>query len=380
MIRPVEERVAERHRFFFWREIVTSLVMASAASVYAQEPAPAAAHLVGTVTVLSSTLMTLTSDKGEATTLTLSPETRVLDLPPGSTDLKAAHPGDLHEIEVGDRVLITSIPGTGGAPGTVRRIVVMKSAAIAQQRQTEQAGWARSRAGTLDTVDVATGAITMSARGRIITLTTTPATIYRRYAADSARFEDTKRSSLAELHPGDQLRVRGEGTPEAVQAIEIVSGTFEQIAGSVIAADTATSTLTLRDSRTKQPVIVTITPRTEIHQLPQAVAAQFAERSRTAGQAKSHQAPASTDVVSPRPAADVDLGQVVAHLPDLPLSEIKVGESILLIATGSRAAPTAMTVLSGVAPILAAVESGGAETSLAPWSMSGGESAGSGSQ
>lgn len=373
--------MAERHSFGGWRGIAPALLLAGAFSgAAAQEAPPASAHLVGTVTALTATQLTLTPDKGDPTTLTLSSKTRVLDLPPGSTDLQAAHPGDLQEVEVGDRVLITSIAGTASNPAAVRRIVVMKSSAIAQKRESDQAGWAHSRGSTVDTVDLATGAITMSSRGKTVTIVTTPTTVFRRYAPDSARFEDTKRSSLAEVHAGDQARVRGEGTPETLRALEIVSGTFEQIGGSVVAIDPAASTMTLLDVRTKKSVVVKVTGKTQIHQLPAQMAAQFAERSQAAGKAGPHQASAATDVSSPRPSSEADLGQAVAHLPDVLLSDLRVGQSILLIATGDPTSPTAMTVLSGAEQLLAAMKNGGAETSLAPWSMSGGDSAGGASQ
>ena len=372
--------MAERERFGIWQKIVPSLVLGSVFSV-AQTPqaSPATSRVVGTVTTLTNTELTVTPDKGDPTTLSLSADTKVLDLPPGSTDLKTAHQGDLHEIEVGDRVLVTSVAG-GGASAAARRIVVMKSTAIAQQRESEQAGWAHSRGGTIDTVDVATGAIMMSSRGKTITITTTPTTVFRRYAADSARFEDTKRGSVADLHVGDQARVRGEGTPDAVQAREIVSGTFKQIGGNVVAIDAASSTVTVRDVRTKKSVAVKITPRTEIHEVPPSMAAQYAERSRAAGTTVPRTAATATGAGAARPAAERDLGQAVAQLPNVPISDLKVGASILLIATGDLSTPTAMTVLSGVEPILAAMENGGAETSLAPWSMSGGDNAGGASQ
>ena len=358
------------------QSIVPSLLLLGMFSgAPAQETSPAISRVVGTVTALTGSQLTLTPDKGDPTILALSPDTRVLDLPPGSTDLKAAHPGDLQEIEVGDRVLITSAASTGSAPATARRIVVMKSTAIAQQRESEQAGWAHSRRGTIDTVDLATGTIMMSSRGRAITVTTTPTTTFRRYAADSARFEDSTRSNIADLHAGDQARVRGEGSPEGVQAAEIVSGTFEQIGGSVVSIDQAATTVTLRDVRTKKPVVVKFTQRTEIHQLPQQMATEFAERSKAAGKV-GPRAGSAAGATPPQPQAEGDLGQAVAHLPNVPLSEIKVGESVLLIATGDPSSPTAMTVLSGVEPILAAMENGGAETSLAPWSMSGGDAGG----
>ncbi len=349
------------------------------------------ARQVGTVTALANDLLTLATDKGESITVGLAPDTWVLQLPPGSTDLKAAQASTVAEIAIGDRVLITSAPATGSGPAIARRVVMMKSAAIAEQRETAQTGWAHSHGGTLSAVDGATGAITISSRGRTLTVATSATTIFRRYASDSARFKDAKRSSLAELHTGDQLRVRGEMTGSTIEAAEIVSGSFEQISGSVVAIDAAGSVMTLRNERTKKTVSVKLTAATEIHHLPPEMAAQFAARSKAVGHGGQHTpaaggAQSAASTASGQPSgppsnqhAEGDLGQAVAHLPDLSPADLKVGSAVLLIATGG-AAPTAITVLSGVEPLLAAMESGGAETTLAPWSVSSGDSSGAASQ
>src|SRR5438128_1525907 len=66
-------------------------------------------------------------------------------------------------------------------------------------------------------------------------------TILRRYAADSTRFDAARLAPLSELQPGDQLRARG-GRSESgseFNAVEIISGTFRSIAGTILSVDAA---------------------------------------------------------------------------------------------------------------------------------------------
>jgi hypothetical protein len=70
----------------------------------------------------------------------------------------------------------------------------------------------------------------------------------------------------------------------------------------------------------------------------------------------------------------MDLSQMLSRLPTQKIDELKTGEAVMIVA--SRAAPssttvTAVTLLSGVEPILAASPTGDAMT-LSPWNMGGG--------
>jgi hypothetical protein len=65
---------------------------------------------------------------------------------------------------------------------------------------------------------------------------------------------------------------------------------------------------------------------------------------------------------------------MLSRLPTQKIDELKTGEAVMIVA--SRAAPssptvTAVTLLSGVEPILAASPTGDAMT-LSPWNMGGG--------
>lgn len=72
---------------------------------------------------------------------------------------------------------------------------------------------------------------------------------------------------------------------------------------------------------------------------------------------------------------------MIARLPSTTLAELKPGAALMIVASqGAPSDPlTAVTVLSGVEPILAATPSGSQPMSLSPWNLgAGGAEAGGG--
>ena len=62
---------------------------------------------------------------------------------------------------------------------------------------------------------------------------------------------------------------------------------------------------------------------------------------------------------------------MLERIPTQPLSEIQAGEPLIVFTSASNgsAAATAITVLSGVDPILRAAPSGGGPVNLGTWSL-----------
>jgi hypothetical protein len=67
-----------------------------------------------------------------------------------------------------------------------------------------------------------------------------------------------------------------------------------------------------------------------------------------------------------------DLQQMLNHMPAVTLADLHKGDAVLIVATeGSGDAGTAVTLLSGVEPILQAAPSASQAMMLAPWSLGG---------
>ena len=72
---------------------------------------------------------------------------------------------------------------------------------------------------------------------------------------------------------------------------------------------------------------------------------------------------------------------MLARLPDAKLTDLKPGDAVMVVASQTQpgaGSVTAVTMLSGVEPILAATPSGSPAMTLSPWSMGGAPEGGGG--
>jgi hypothetical protein len=373
---------------------ITVLVLPGGSSL-ASAQATAPARQIGTVKQVTPNKLMIATDAGQSISVSVVDGAKVLQLSPGSTDLKTAQTISLGDIETGDRVLVT---GHQDAPDamTVSRVILMKSTDIAQKNEAEQADWQkRGMGGLVGGIDPATGTITISSRGKKIAVETQPSTVYRRYANGSVKFSDAVVGTRDQIQVGDQLRARGEKSVDgtSIKAEEIVSGAFENLAGKVTAVDVASQTLTLTDIATKKSYSIKVTPNSSLRALPPEAAARFAARARGGDQTaaagdKPKLPPAAAVAVGdphsePRGAgtgsAGGDLSQLVNRLPQGSLGDLHPGEVLMIVAEKTASdgdGLTAITVLSGVEPILTATPKGTASMTLSPWNFGGGQDGG----
>ena len=354
--------------------------------------AQAAPHPAGTVKSTSAGGFVLTTAAGQDVTVNVPGAAKVMIVPPGAKDLSAATAGSVTDVQAGDRALVTGTAGDTGTTVTAVRVILMKSAAIAETHAAEEAAWARGGGGIVKSVDTAAGKIEISSGLRTVTVTTTPATIIRRYANGSVRFQDAVKSDLASIQPGDQMRVRGTRSADGttIAADEIVTGSFKNYSGLLTAVDATTNTVTLKDLATKKVVTVTVTPNSDVRRLPPMAAQMIAARMRggangagAAGSGGAGQRPAGAPpagegqqgTAAGARRAGMDLSQMLSRLPTETIAGLKPGEAVMIVATspsGQSTQSAAVTLLTGVEPILTAAPSGEGMT-LTPWSVGGGE-------
>ena len=400
--------------------VALGLLLATGSTLHGQITPPAsttaasASRQRGTVKAIAGSTLTLTTDEGQQLAVTVTPSAKIVQLAPGSTDLKAAQPITLNDVTIGDRILVVGTTGTEAGSFSAGRVILMKSTDIAAQHAREEADWQRRGTGGLvGSVDSVNRSFTISARGRGVAVKTTASTTFRRYAGDSVKFEDAKRGSFDQLQAGDQVRIRGNRSADAasIDAEEIVSGSFQNLSGKLTAVDASAGTVVLTDLATKRTMTVSLTANSAIHVLPPDAAMTLAARpsgsasspvgkpnagaaGRTPGGQPFGQAPGFTSGQARGDAGSGsqqsgeggrrpggDLSQTVARLPRVSIAELHVGDAVLVVASpassGSTAA-TAITLVSGVQSILAAAQGSAPAVTLSPWSLGGAPADGGG--
>ncbi|MGD0545889.1 MAG: hypothetical protein ABSB65_15895 [Candidatus Acidiferrales bacterium] len=365
---------------------------------------------VGAIKSIVGTTVTITTDSGPIANVNVQPTTKIVRVEPGQTDLKNAVPLELKDLQVGDRVFIRWKASDTAQPVNAIGIIVMKRADVDAKLQHEREDWQkRSVGGLVTAIDPATKTISISVTAiggkKSIAINTTPKTVFRRYAPDSVKFDDAKVSALDQIEPGDQLRALGtrnaDGT--AVDAEVVVSGSFRNIAGPIISVDPASNTIVVNDLIAKKSVAVRVSDQTQLRKLPPEAAQRIAYRLKAAaggtpqsgdasaapgsGAANANRPPGSSASASTSPNApqggpggasrptggQADLQQILNRMPASKLADFQKGDVVMVVsAEGTNSGGvTAITVLGGVDPILAAAPNASQAMTLSPWSLGG---------
>ena len=368
----------------------------------------AVARRIGAIKTINGNAITLTPDSGPDVAVTVQPNARIMRIAPGEKDLKNAAPVPLEELQVGDRVRVRGRASADGTSIAALEVIVIPRSDLEARREQERQDWQkRGFGGLVSAVDPATGTVTISVTSfggkKDIAVQTSKNTVFRRYAPDSVRFDDAKPSTLQEIQPGDQLRARGDRSPAGseLKAEEVVTGSFRNVAGLVNSVDAGSGTITVQDLLSKKPVQVKITSESQLHKLPPEMAQRLAMRLRASMPPGTPGAIASSNSASPgragnggqsavppdgtrpngggmggggmRQGGAPDLQQMLSRMPAVLLTDLHKGDAVLIVATQGSASGggTAITLLSGVEPILQAAPNGSQAMMLAPWSLGG---------
>jgi hypothetical protein len=337
---------------------------------------------VGAIKSIVGNTVAITTDSGATATVNVQPATKIVRVEPGQTDLKNAVPLELKDLQVGDRVFVRWKASDTAQPVNAMGIIVMKRADVDAKQQHEREDWQkRSVGGLVTAVDspANTVSISVTALGgkKTITINTTPKTDFRRYAPDSVKFDDAKPSSLDQIKPGDQLRALGTRSADGgtMDAEAIVTGSFRNIAGTISSIDTAANSITMMDLIAKKPVVVKISSQSQLRKLQPEAAQRIAFRLKAAAGAAPESASQAGNGTSPggntRPGGQADLQQILNRMPPATLADFQKGDAVMVVSTegASSGDVTAITLVGGVEPILAAAPSGSQAMTLSPWSL-----------
>jgi hypothetical protein len=369
----------------------------------------AIARRIGAIKAMNGNTITLAPDSGPEIAVTVQPNARILRISPGEKDLKNATPVQLQDLQVGDRVRVRGQASPEGTSIAALEVIVIPHSDLDARHEQERQDWQkRGLGGLVSAVDPGTGTVTISATSlggmkKDIMVQASKSTLFRRYAPDSVKFDDAKPSTLQEIQPGDQLRARGDRSADgsALSAEEIVTGSFRNVAGLVNSVDASSGTISVQDLLSKKAVEVRITSESQLHKLPPEMAQRIAMRLKAAmppgmpgaaATSNSSSTPAVGNGAPPgapsarmnsagsgmggggmRQGGAPDLQQMLNRMPAVTLADLHKGDAVLVVTTQGAAGGdgTAITLLSGVEPILQAAPNGSQAMMLAPWSLGG---------
>jgi hypothetical protein len=354
----------------------------------------ATARRIGSIKAIAGTVITLTPDSGSEIEVTVQAGAHIVRIAPGEKTLKNATPIELQELQVGDRILVAGKPSDNAKAMTAASIVVMKRSDVEARKEEDRQDWQkRGLGGLVNAVEPAAGTATISVSGfggaKTIVVHTSTATIIRRYAPDSMKFDDAKPSTLQEIQLGDQLRARGNRSTDGTElaADEIVTGSFRNVAGIVNSVDASAGTMNVQDLLSKKSVQIRVTPDSQLHQLPPEFAQRIAMRLKAAmpgatggaaglgGQSGAASSAGTTFGAVPgggmRSGGAPDFQQILNRMPAVTLTDLHKGDAVMIVATQGTPSggATAITLLSGVEAILQAAPSGSQAMMLSPWSL-----------
>jgi hypothetical protein len=326
---------------------------------------------MGTITAISGNTLTVKTDVDGSHQVNV-PATAVLKrITPGQRDLSAAETIPFSNLEAGDRVRVKLNPDAPAGTEEALQIIAIKQSDLALKQQKDREDWQqRGVGGHVRSVDVAAGVIVLTSgagtTAKTITVHTTKATVLKRYAPTSVRFDAALPAPIDAIHAGDQLRARGtknvDGTEIAAE--EVVSGSFRNISGVITSLDAPGSALVVKDLTTKKPITIHITSDAQMRQLPDLMAQTLAARLKGSASNGGKFAGQNRNV---NHAEGGDPQQILSRAPAIQLADLKKGEAIMVVSTSGTTEVTAITLLAGVEPLLEAPAA--SQNLLSNWSM-----------
>jgi hypothetical protein len=399
------------------------IAMLSATTLITPALSQAPARFIGAITGINGTTITVKTDAGQSYQVEVPSAAQIKRIAPGQKDLSTAETIQFTDLAVGDRALIKLDPAATSGTSQALQIIAIKQSDVAAKQQKDREDWQRNGVGGLvKSIDPASGVIVLTsgagATAKTITVHTTSATMLKRYAPASIRFDAATAAPIDAIHAGDQLRARGAKSADGVSidAVEVVSGTFRNISGTISSTDPASSTLVVKDLTTKKQVTIHITPDVQMRKLSDRMAAFLAMRLKGtsgggggwngAGQGNGSQAggaPSGSAGAGQRAAGGQGAGQgagqgpggggqwtgqggagqgaaglgagggdpqqMLSRAPTIQLVDLKKGDAVMIVSTDGATDVTAITLVAGVEPLL---EAPAASSLLNNWSMGGG--------
>ena len=398
--------------------------VALVAQAQTADPAITATRVFGKITNIDAPAgqITVKTDAGSVVQISINTDTTFERMPPGETDAKKAVAINIADISVGDGIYARGRVAEDRKTVPAQKVIVVSQSEIAQKQERERAEWRkRGLSGIVEALNPQAKEITVTTRTaegqKPIIISINDKVKMRRYAPDSVKFSEAKKSSFEELQVGDQVRAKGDRSPDGARftAEEIVTGAFRTTGGTIKTINAQTGEIQIEDIQTKQALTIVVNKDSTLKRIPpdfmqmmglmqggggpgsgggaqgagpagggasgNAARPPAGERAQGSGNAQGSQSgqPAGARQGAPGGAAAAgqsaqsgpgagspggaagggfDIQRVIENLPAVTLAELKPGEMVLLSSTkgADPTRATAITLVSGVGPLFAMMQ------------------------
>lgn len=363
-------------------KLLRTMVFALLAGLPAAAQQPASADQVrGAITSVNvqAKQIAVTTDKGDAVTVTTTDRTVLVRMPAGVTDPKQGVKIELSGVTADDKLVAVGKLSADKKTLEGARIYILTKSDIAAIHKQEDEDWVkRGTNGVVAAIDAGAKTFTVKAGGKEITIQPSGKTEWQRYSPDSFKSADAKLSSLAELKLDDQVRVLGNKNADGdkVAAERIFFGTFRRVSATIESIDAQTNEVRVKDLTTKKSLLIRLDPESQIKKLTPEVAAMLARRynpgaSQTDDSGGRGQGRGGAGR-GPGGGRGGDIGQVFDRAPAVPLAGLKAGDAIVVLTTAGSDPGRVMAVMlvAGVEPLLTSPAA--ARDVMSGWNLGGG--------
>lgn len=331
----------------------------------------------GDVVSITETNIVLKTKDGDLNVV-LASNTEYKRVPPENPVLKAAVASSRSDIGEGDKLLVTGVHGADKNVLPARAVYLMTKSDLVQKSKTDTERWTvRGISGKIAVINPQTKQITLEVRGlantTTVIVTAKEEAKFRRYAPNSVKYSEAVGSSLADLKVGDMLRAAGDKSADGTTfaAEEILTGSFQTVAGTVKSIDTAKNLVVIADSQTKKDITIDLSLASVLKKFPEEMAARMAQfqvgggtpRNGQPGAAPSGAPDGSRPVVAGPGRGGFGAGrggidEMLDRFPNITAADLKVGDVIAVSSTKTQNPDriTAIKLLAGVEPFLRAAQ------------------------
>ncbi|MDT5120717.1 MAG: hypothetical protein QOC96_199 [Acidobacteriota bacterium] len=348
--------------------VLFALTMSVSVQAQGNDPAITTTRVFGKITEINAPagVMTVKTDAGSVVSVKLNEKTIYERMPVGETDRSKAVAIGLTEIAVGDGVYVKGYVAEDRKSVPAQKVTIVSQSEIAKKQDKERAEWrARGLSGVIAELNPQAKEITVTTRTAAgstpVIIPVTDKVKLRRYAPDSIKFSEAKKSSWDELKVGDQLRAKGDRSADGTRftAEEIVTGSFRTLGGAITSVDAASSEIKISNLQDQQPLTVVVRKDSMLKRIPPEFLQMMAAGKPGGASATPPPGGGAAGAQGGAGAGGgFDIQRLIDNLPATTLAELKPGEMILLLST-SGADPTrvtAITLVSGVEPIFAMLQ------------------------